>query len=218
MALMHMRYGIWLPGLVLGVVVGLASCGGGDGGVTEAETGDVQVAVTTDGSAASGVPLALYVAGGASPAASATTGTSGTATFSRLEPGSYEVEVDPPSGIVLSEGEQARKPVTVTSGQTSQVDFALTEEDLGNVVEITLTSSFTFSPATVTISPGTTVRWVNGASIYHTITPDGHSEWDRATMDQAGETFQHTFDNTGSFPYYCEPHRSAGMTGTITVQ
>ncbi|MFS8636890.1 MAG: plastocyanin/azurin family copper-binding protein [Gemmatimonadota bacterium] len=37
-------------------------------------------------------------------------------------------------------------------------------------------------------------------------------------MNQAGHTFEHTFENAGDFPYYCVPHQSAGMTGRIVVQ
>ena len=48
-----------------------------------------------------------------------------------------------------------------------------------DVTVITLTSSLRFSPSNVTIAPGTTVRWVNGTSLGHTVTPSGHSEWSR---------------------------------------
>ena len=34
----------------------------------------------------------------------------------------------------------------------------------------------------------------------------------------SGETFEVRFDQVGTFPYYCNPHRSLGMTGTIIVQ
>lgn len=92
------------------------------------------------------------------------------------------------------------------------------ETDGPDVVVIELTSELTFSPDNVSIEPGTTVRWVNGADIFHTITPDEHDEWTRVEMDTADETFEHTFNTEGTFPYYCEPHLSAGMTGTIVVE
>jgi plastocyanin len=84
-------------------------------------------------------------------------------------------------------------------------------------VEVHLTSGVTFSPATLTVEPGTTVRWVNSASLFHTVTPDGHNEWAHRDMPADAE-FEHTFTTEGTFPYYCEPHLSQGMTGTITVQ
>ncbi len=75
-----------------------------------------------------------------------------------------------------------------------------------------------FSPSQVTITPGSTIRWVNQGSILHTVTPDGHSEWERATLSNAGETFSHTFREEGVYAYFCEPHRAVGMVGTIRVE
>lgn len=85
-------------------------------------------------------------------------------------------------------------------------------------VVITLTSDLTFSPSDVTVSPGTTVRWVNATDIGHTVTPDGHSEWTEWATGATGESFEHQFTTTGTFDYYCVPHRSLGMTGVIRVQ
>jgi len=208
--------------LLLGAYMGsqLTGCDGSDGG-TNVETGQIVVAVATDGAAEPGVTLRLFAEGGTVPLSTATTGGNGTATFGEVDPGAYDVELALPAGLVLAVGESARKGVSVTAAGVVQIEFALTESgggENGEVVEVILTSSFTFSPSEVTISPGTTVRWVNAAAIYHTITPDGHSEWSAATVTQAGQTFEHTFQAAGTFPYYCEPHRALGMAGTITVQ
>jgi plastocyanin len=214
---MNASHALRLPALVvgLGLIFLVAACGD-DGGGTGVDTGQIQVTVTTDGSAEEGVMVSLFAQGATSATATDATGGNGVATFADVEPGTWELEVDPPEELTLAEGEQSRKSVTATAGETAELDFALTGE--GDVVEVTLTQNLTFSPDEITISPGTRVRWVNGASIFHTITPDGHSEWNRATVSQAGETFEHTFENAGVFPYFCEPHLSAGMTGTITVQ
>lgn len=85
-------------------------------------------------------------------------------------------------------------------------------------VVITLTSDLRFSPSDVTISTGTTVRWVNAGNVDHTVTPDGHSEWTEWQTGLEGETFEHTFDAQGTFAFYCVPHRALGMTGVIRVQ
>ncbi|MGH7549665.1 MAG: plastocyanin/azurin family copper-binding protein [Gemmatimonadota bacterium] len=87
----------------------------------------------------------------------------------------------------------------------------------GNVLEIHL-EGFSFEPAEPMIPVGTTVRWVNDSNLFHTVTPEGHSEWQRQTTTQQGVVFEHTFQNAGMFPYFCEPHRTDGMTGSITVQ
>lgn len=80
-------------------------------------------------------------------------------------------------------------------------------------------NSASFQPEDLTVSVGTTVVWVNALEIFHTITPDGHMEWNEVEVDQRGETFQVTFDQAGTFEYFCTVHGSpgAGMHGTITV-
>jgi plastocyanin len=40
---------------------------------------------------------------------------------------------------------------------------------------------------------------------------------DGEQLGEEGETFTRTFDTLGSYEYYCEPHRGAGMNGVVTV-
>lgn len=118
----------------------------------------------------------------------------------------------------LQRGVLAAALALLMAGLVVSCDSGGTEPTPTTTMEVHLTSGLQFTPADLTIEPGTTVRWVNDASIFHTITPDGHSEWERATMTTAGDDFTHTFEAEGEFPYYCEPHLSQGMTGTVTVQ
>jgi plastocyanin len=78
------------------------------------------------------------------------------------------------------------------------------------VVEIRLTENLRFDPADIVIPRGTTVRWINAAAIFHTITPDNASQsgvWTRRTISGAGETFTHSFGAAGqTYTYHCEPH------------
>ena len=74
-----------------------------------------------------------------------------------------------------------------------------------------------FSQTTVTITPGTTIRWVNTTTNFHTVTPDGHTEWTEWQTTTNGEMFEVTFDTAGEYPYFCVPHLSLGMTGSIVV-
>jgi plastocyanin len=39
-----------------------------------------------------------------------------------------------------------------------------------------------------------------------------------APLENAGNTYSFVFTTAGSYSYYCRPHASFGMTGTITVQ
>lgn len=89
-------------------------------------------------------------------------------------------------------------------------------------VTIRVTAGLQFQPSNVTIAPGTTVRWVNDAAIFHTVTADSGSQpgvWSRRSLNTAGETFSHTFARSGeTYTYHCEPHVNQGMRGTIRVQ
>lgn len=87
----------------------------------------------------------------------------------------------------------------------------------GPVVEIEI-RNFEFSMPELHVAPGTTVRWRNTTSNYHTVTPDGHGYWTEWQTAGMGESFEVTFTQAGTYPYYCNPHRSLGMMGTVIVE
>lgn len=203
----------------LGGMVLASSCGGDGGTDPGPDTGRIEAEVTLDDAAAAGVTLRLFDPGASAPVSTQATSSSGAAVFSGLDAGGYEVEVEPPAGAEMAPADASRKSATVAAGGTATVSFDLvTSAGGGATREVVLTQNLTFSPSTLTIPVGTTVVWRNAAAIFHTVTPDGHSEWTRATLNQADQTFSHTFDEAGTYAYFCEPHRSAGMTGVITVE
>lgn len=102
-------------------------------------------------------------------------------------------------------------------GSCSDSSSGVPEPDEEGVVTVTLAANLRFVPAELRIEPGTRVRWVNEASIFHTVTPEGHEEFSRATSNAAGIVLEHTFQNSGTFDYFCEPHLSQGMTGSVIV-
>jgi plastocyanin len=190
---------------------GLLGCSDSPAGPSSSARGGIAGAVR-DGSA--GVPGAtLSLSGGTNK--TTTSAASGSFSFADLTAGSYAVALTAPSGFTVPAGE-ANKSVTVVAGQTATVNFAVTAVGGGNVVTVNV-SGFTFSPATVTVAAGTTVRWVNNTSNFHTVTPDGHTQWADADLPASG-SFQHTFNTAGTFNYFCTPHRALGMTGTVNVQ
>jgi len=78
-----------------------------------------------------------------------------------------------------------------------------------------------FSPASVTITEGESVTWRWEGSHAHSVeegtsltnpTPD----FDSGTKTTG--TFSHTFTTVETVHYFCRPHFSAGMKGTITVK
>ena len=74
--------------------------------------------------------------------------------------------------------------------------------------------NFTFSPAELTVPPGTTVTWVNHDDIPHTVVEENKSFRSKAL--DTDDTFSFTFMKPGDFTYFCSLHPH--MTGKITVK
>merc|ERR1719181_398951 len=84
-----------------------------------------------------------------------------------------------------------------------------------------------FVPDELKICKGDSVTWVNNKGGPHNVVfdeeaiPGGVSQ-ESISMDgqlgDEGETFTKKFDTAGSYAYYCEPHRGAGMNGALTVE
>lgn len=79
-------------------------------------------------------------------------------------------------------------------------------------------SNFEFQPATLTVPVGTTVSWTNDEDALHTATsgtPDDRTGlFDSGEID-TGVSFEVTFDEAGTFPFFCDRHEF--MRGEITV-
>jgi LPXTG-motif cell wall-anchored protein len=75
-------------------------------------------------------------------------------------------------------------------------------------------ADFSFSPGSLTVSQGDTVTWVNNGPTPHSATATGGS-FDTGIL-KAGQSASHTFDQAGTFSYYCQPHPF--MKATIVVQ
>lgn len=79
-----------------------------------------------------------------------------------------------------------------------------------------------FDPETVEVTPGTTVRWA-WDSDNHNVVVDSQPEdasWEGQPEDETfdtGHEYTHTFETLGTYEYYCQPHLSAGMKGTVEV-
>ena len=75
-------------------------------------------------------------------------------------------------------------------------------------------SDFQFAPTSVTIDVGDTVTWTNDGPTPHSATADDGG-FDTGIFD-AGQSRSETFDQAGTFAYFCTPHPN--MRGTITVR
>jgi plastocyanin len=82
----------------------------------------------------------------------------------------------------------------------------------GMMHDVTI-GSIGFSPSTVTIKAGDSVRWTNNDTTPHTATGDDHS-WGSPTLS-GGQSFFHVFASKGTVGYHCHIHHE--MTATVVV-
>ncbi len=75
-------------------------------------------------------------------------------------------------------------------------------------------SGSSFSPASVTVKVGETVKWTNNDNVSHTVTSNNGTTFDSGSM-AVGTSFSFTPAVAGTFLYHCNFH--GGMTGTLTV-
>jgi plastocyanin len=74
--------------------------------------------------------------------------------------------------------------------------------------------NFSFGPASVTVSAGTTVTWTNRDDIPHTVVSD--DKVFKSKVLDTDEKFSYTFAKPGTYPYFCSVHPK--MTGKVIVQ
>jgi plastocyanin len=83
-----------------------------------------------------------------------------------------------------------------------------------------------FVPDEVKVCKGDTVTWTNNKGGPHNVVfdedaiPSGVAADSISMDDQLGDegaTFSKKFDTAGTYSYFCEPHRGAGMVATLIV-
>lgn len=103
----------------------------------------------------------------------------------------------------------------VTSAPSVQGETPTVVPTGGKASQVSI-KNFSFDPSPLTIKIGTTVTWINNDSAPHTVTSDTEGSALKSQTIQPGESFQFTFKDAGTFPYYCSLHTS--MKGTVEVQ
>lgn len=89
----------------------------------------------------------------------------------------------------------------------------------GAVIEITaVAGKFAFEPEAMEVKAHDTVTWKNTDVTKHTVTADGDQAvtFKSPTMASEAEYVQ-TFDEPGTYTYFCSIHGKEKMSGTITV-
>ncbi|MDZ7682699.1 MAG: plastocyanin/azurin family copper-binding protein [Fodinibius sp.] len=98
------------------------------------------------------------------------------------------------------------------------------------VVTVGMTNTMKFTPDTVRIEVGETVKWKNTSLLAHSVTadpsqstiegssklPEGAAPFDSGMMDPK-QTFTHTFEVPGTYKYFCIPHEGTKMYGWVIV-
>jgi len=127
-------------------------------------------------------------------------------------------------------GSAAATAITIVDQNGRVVPNALPSAT-SQIVDVTVgpNGMFQFSPGTVNISVGDTVRWTWGSS-NHSVTSgtpctaDGRfcspndTNCGAGQLSNMGAVYQHTFAQAGTYSYHCALHCEYGMIGTINVE
>jgi len=104
--------------------------------------------------------------------------------------------------------------------ETSTVDEGLPSQQ----VRVAPDGGLSFFPTSFTLPLGGAVEWVwenGGHNVRPETTPSG-ADWSGtdggdSTTYATGHSYTHQFVAPGEYEYYCAPHQSAGMTGSVTI-
>jgi plastocyanin len=105
-------------------------------------------------------------------------------------------------------------PAAPVAGPVSVGRFALVGQAQDGVIIV----DNAYQPKQIEVDPGTTVMWTQEGELPHTVTADDGS-FDSGEMGQ-GDTYSRTFQQSGSYPYYCTFHGAPGgegMSGVVVV-
>jgi plastocyanin len=114
------------------------------------------------------------------------------------------------AGDYLAKLKQAAKLL----GESGTRELRSGKPEAREVSEVALMDN-RFEPPTLTVRPGTTVRWTNRGKHTHTVTSD-KGDWGSNEMGPAA-VFSHTFTKAGTYTYHCEVHPEQ-MRGTVVVK
>ena len=128
----------------------------------------------------------------------------------------------PPAELTVEETTSAPKKTVEGAETTSAAPERAVEkttkekpkrEPEEKVVEVEI-SGLVYRPGSITVSAGTTVRWVNEDRALHTVTSEG-SEGPLGSEELGrGDSYEYTFREPGRYDYYCvvHPFMKSGVT------
>lgn len=87
-----------------------------------------------------------------------------------------------------------------------------TQQTSSNEVNI---KNFAFSPASLSIKKGTTVKWTNSDDTAHTVIESDNKTGPSSSLLGKNQSYSFTYNEVGTFAYKCSVHPY--MTGSVTV-
>lgn len=125
---------------------------------------------------------------------------------------------DANSNEIIANMENDTNNDTTTSGNLSMGSGRIL--DVSVVPHSSNLTDTAFQPNPVNIKVGNTVRWTNDDSAIHNVVEGNPATGDipegfESDLLNTGQTFEHTFNQTGTFDYYCDIHHN--MVGQVIV-
>ena len=105
-----------------------------------------------------------------------------------------------------------REPYGNNRSAHASADMSTPGTTVSNSVAI---SGMQYQPATIRVKAGEQITWTNNASMPHTVTSTSDGSLASKRLNR-GSVFSHTFEQPGTYTYYCALHPS--MTGTVIVE
>ena len=93
-----------------------------------------------------------------------------------------------------------------------------TEQETETHVVTVDSTNLRFNPSTVTLNEGDTLRFVWGGQALPHNSVEENGVFDSGDPERAVD-YGHVFDydSAGTYNFFCEPHESVGMLGSVTV-
>jgi len=125
-----------------------------------------------------------------------------------------QAKMDQPSSVTVTPPKVEDVPAMTSGPKTVTVSMPT-----GTSVPGCEETDSCFIPSSLTINVGDTISWSNDDTAAHTVTsghpangPDGNFD---SSLLMAGKAFDVTFDNSGSYDYFCMVH--PWMVGEVQV-
>jgi len=125
-----------------------------------------------------------------------------------------QAKMDQPSSVTVTPPKVEDVPAMTSGPKTVTVSMPT-----GTSVPGCEETDSCFIPSSLTINVGDTISWSNDDTAAHTVTsgqpaagPDGNFD---SSLLMAGKAFDVTFDNSGSYDYFCMVH--PWMVGKVQV-